>query len=91
MPTGWQERLQPFLDEKGEIAAYCAEIHNVAVSKFIAGREKDFQFLKDTFDMEIISVEEFIERGRLVESMPQSPVLIERLDKLEKYLSKYKK
>ncbi len=88
LPTGWQERLQPFQNEQGEIVAYCAEINDVAVSKFIAGREKDFQFLKDAFAMEIILVETFIERVRLIESMPQSPVLIDRLEKMEKYLSK---
>ncbi len=90
LPTNWQERLQPLLDENGEIIAYCAEIHDVAVSKFVAGREKDFQFLKDAFWLEIISVDEFIKRVRLVESMPQSVVLIDRLQKLEKYLSEQK-
>lgn len=86
LPINWQTRLQPLLDEKGEIIAYCAEIHDVAVSKLIAGREKDFQFLKDAFLLEIISVEEFMARVRLVESMPQSAVLTDRLEKLEKYL-----
>jgi hypothetical protein len=90
LPTDWQERLQPFVNENGETVAYCAEVHDIAVSKFIAGREKDFQFLNDTFEMEIISIEKFIERVRLVESMPQSPVLINRLGKLVKHLSEYK-
>ena len=49
LPTNWHERLQPFLDEDGKVIAYCAEIHDIAVSKLIAGREKDFQFLKDAF------------------------------------------
>ncbi len=90
LPTNWQERLQPLSDENGEIIAYCAEVHDVAVSKFIAGREKDFQFLKDAFWLEIISVDEFIKRVHLVESMPQSAVLVDRLQKLEEYLSEQK-
>ncbi len=90
LPTDWRERLQPLLDEEGEVIAYCAEIHDIAVSKLIAGREKDFQFLKDVFWLEIISVEEFIGRLRIVESMPQSAVLTDRLEKLEKYLFEQK-
>ncbi len=90
LPTDWQKRLQPLLNEKGEIIAYCAEIHDIAVSKLIAGREKDFQFLKDAFWLEIISVEEFIARVQLIETMPQNAVLTDRLQKLEKYLSEQK-
>lgn len=90
LPTGWRERLQPLCDEKGETVAYCAEICDVAVSKLIAGREKDFQFLEDAFASEIVAVKEFIERVRLVETMPQSAILTDRFEKLEKYLSKQK-
>lgn len=37
LPTNWRERLQPLLDESGDTIAFCAEIHDVAVSKLIAG------------------------------------------------------
>jgi hypothetical protein len=87
LPTDWDKRLQPLTDNKGEIVAYCAEIHDIAVSKLIAGREKDFRFLNDAFLLEIISTAEFIVRVRLIESMPQSTVLSDRLKKLEEYLS----
>ena len=86
LPNGWRERLQPILDESGETIAYAAEIHDVAVSKLIAGREKDFQFLIDAFRLDIISVEKFVERVLPVIEMPQSAVLIDRLEKLEKHL-----
>lgn len=90
LPTDWQKRLQPLLNQKGETIAYCVEIHDVAVSKLISGREKDFQFLKDAFWREIIAVEEFLTRVHLVESMAQGAVLTDRLEKLEKYLSEQK-
>ncbi len=90
LPTDWEKRLQPLLDDKGETVAYCAEIHDIAVSKLIAGREKDFRFLKDAFLLEIISTAEFVVRVRLVETMPQSAVLIDRMEKLEKHLSEQK-
>ena len=90
LPNGWRERLQPIVDESGESIAYAAEIHDVAVSKLIAGREKDFHFLIDAFRLEIISVEKFVERVFSVIEMPQSAVLIDRLEKLEKHLLEIK-
>lgn len=88
LPTGWRERLQPFADENGDIVAFCAEIHDVAVSKLIAGREKDFLFLKEAFLREYISINEFLERAKLVGSMPQSEVLVLRLENLIKFIPK---
>lgn len=86
LPTGWRERLKPLLDEAGNEVAFYAEIHDIAVSKLISGREKDFLFLKEAFVREFVDVESFLERLRLVEEMPQSPVLIPRLEMLEKEL-----
>lgn len=88
LPTGWRERLQPLEDENGNVVAFCAEIHDVAVSKLIAGREKDFLFLKEAFLREYISIDEFLERAKLVGSMPQSEVLISRLENLTKFIPK---
>jgi hypothetical protein len=88
LPTGWRERLQPLEDENGKVIAYCAEIHDVAVSKLIAGREKDFLFLKEAFLREIIQIGIFTERIRLVELMAQNSVLVSRLENLEKFLAK---
>jgi hypothetical protein len=90
LPTDWRKRLQPLLDENGDTVAYCAEIHDIAVSKLIAGRDKDFRFLLDAFWLEIISIEQLIDRIRVVELMPQNAVLIDRIEKLEKYLSEQK-
>lgn len=88
LPTGWQNRLQDFKDENGNVIACVAEIHDIAVSKLIAGREKDFLFLKELFVREIIEMDTFLERVQLIQSMPQSAILISRLENLEKYLSK---
>ncbi len=87
LPTGWQERLQIFEDENGNVLAYAAEIHDIAVSKLIAGREKDFLFLKELFARKFIEIDAFLERAYLVQSMPQSAILISRLEILEKHLT----
>jgi len=88
LPTGWQERLKPFEDENGNVIAFCAEIHDIAVSKLIAGREKDFLFLKEAFLREYILIDQFLERAKLVGSMPQSEVLVSRLENLVKFIPK---
>jgi hypothetical protein len=47
LPTDWQERLVPLSDEAGKLHAYCLEVHDTCVSKLMAGREKDFAFIKE--------------------------------------------
>jgi len=42
LAPGWQDRLQPLTDDEGKIVARCLEVHDAAVSKLMAGREKDF-------------------------------------------------
>jgi len=88
LPPNWRERLQSLKDENGNLIAYAAEIHDIAVSKLIAGREKDFLFLKELFARELIDIDIFLERVRLVRAMPQSAVLFSRLENLEKNLPK---
>lgn len=88
LPTGWRERLQILEDENGETIALAAEIHDIAISKLIAGREKDFLFLKELFIRGFIDIDVFIKRVLLVKEMPQSPVLISRLENLRDFLPK---
>ncbi len=88
LPTGWRERLQSFEDESGNVIAKVAEIYDIAVSKLIAGREKDFVFLKELLIREVISLDVFLERAKFVAAMPQSEVLISRLETLAENLSK---
>lgn len=47
MPEGWRSRLIRLENENtGGTAGLCAEIHDVAASKVLAGREKDIVFVK---------------------------------------------
>jgi len=67
LPAGWHERLVPVRNENtGGGTGLCLEIHDLAVSKLVAGREKDLGFL------------DALLRHHLV----QSPVLRERLAKM---------
>lgn len=46
LPRGWQERLVPICNANTRGATgWCLEIHDLAISKVVAGREKDLVFL----------------------------------------------
>ena len=76
----------PLADEDGNLRAYCLEVHDTCVSKLMAGREKDFAFIKELLDRGLADIETFITRAELVAGMPQSDALSPRLEKLEAYL-----
>jgi len=67
LPWGWAERLVPIHNENTAGATgWCLEVHDLAISKLVAGREKDLAFL----------------RILLRERMAAPPVLRERLSTL---------
>jgi hypothetical protein len=46
LPAGWAERLVPIHNENTAGATgWCLEIHDLAISKLVAGRDKDIRFL----------------------------------------------
>jgi uncharacterized nucleotidyltransferase DUF6036 len=45
LPAGWTERLVPVRNENtGGATGWCLEAHDLAISKLIAGRERDWDF-----------------------------------------------
>ena len=50
LPAGWRERLIPLRNENTRRATgWCLEVHDLAVSKLVAGREKDCAYLEALF------------------------------------------
>lgn len=50
LPEGWRERLVPVCNENTRGATgWCLEVHDLAVSKLVAGREKDVEYLAALF------------------------------------------
>jgi hypothetical protein len=86
LPAGWQERLVPLTDEAGRTHAYCLEIHDTSVSKLMAGREKDFTFIKELLNRGLADMVTFLSRAETILSMPQSAALLPRLERLLGYL-----
>lgn len=47
LPSGWAERLVPVRSENtGGATGWCLEVHDLAISKLAAGRERDIDFLQ---------------------------------------------
>ena len=44
LPAGWLDRLVPRTSPRGTVGL-CLEIHDLAVSKLCAGRQRDFPFV----------------------------------------------
>jgi len=65
LPSGWKDRLVPIRNQNmGSGVGLCLEVHDLTVSKLIAGREKDLDFIK----------------GLLNHRMAQAEVVLSRLD-----------
>jgi hypothetical protein len=75
LPEGWRHRLIPIHNQNtGGGTGLCLEIHDLAVSKLVAGREKDLDFISGLLRHRLILTETI--RARL-QSMALPP---ERLD-----------
>jgi hypothetical protein len=48
LPKGWRQRLVRIENQNtGGYAGLCLEVHDLAISKYIAGREKDREFTRE--------------------------------------------
>ncbi len=72
----------PLTDEAGKTHAYCLEVHDTCVSKLMAGREKDFTFIKELLDRGLADMKAFTSRAEMMRDTPQSAALLPRLERL---------
>jgi hypothetical protein len=57
LPSGWKERLVPIRNENtGKAAGLCLEVHDLAISKLIPGREKDLDFIQGLLKHRMVDV-----------------------------------
>jgi hypothetical protein len=65
LPSGWRERLIPIqTPNTGGGRGLCLEVHDLAVSKLVAGREKDLNFISGLLRNHLVKPETV--RSRLV-------------------------
>lgn len=66
MPTDWMNRAT--LHYLGDITAICPELHDLCVSKCVAGREKDAEFVATLFRGGHIDIGSLVERIRQIDA-----------------------
>ena len=63
LPNGWKDRLVVVKNENTNgIAGLCLEVHDLAVSKFVAGRHKDLEFIQELIRHEMIGKKTMLTR-----------------------------
>ncbi len=60
MPRDWHSREQLYY--VGDVTVICPEIHDLAISKCVAGREKDADFIRSLFKHQMIALPTMLER-----------------------------
>lgn len=84
LPAGWRERLVPIRNENTRGATgWCLEVHDPAVSKLVAGREKDLAFIAALFRHKLAASKVLGERlGRTPLPDSKRALAAERLNRL---------
>jgi hypothetical protein len=85
LPSGWKDRLVPIRNPNtGGATGWCVEVHDLAASKLVAGREKDLDFVTILLSKDMIRLETMGER---IGALPLAPerlmILNERLRRLK--------
>jgi hypothetical protein len=63
LPDGWKDRLIPIRNENtGGSTGLCLEVHDLAVSKLVAGREKDLDFIRGLLRHRLAQSEQIMDR-----------------------------
>ena len=63
LPAGWQSRLVAFqTPATNGVVARCLEVHDLWISKAIAGREKDIEFCNALTRAEMVNLETLVAR-----------------------------
>jgi Nucleotidyltransferase of unknown function (DUF6036) len=75
VPPGWQERLVPIHNENtGGATGWCLEVHDLATSKLVAGRQKDLDFVR------LLLREKMVASDTLANRVAALPLPPDRLD-----------
>lgn len=73
LPDGWADRLIPIQNENtGGAIGWCIDVHDLALSKLVAGRDKDLDFVS------VLMRERMVTPGILDERLQVLPVSPER-------------
>jgi hypothetical protein len=79
VPAGWKDRLVPVRNANTRGATgWCLDAHDLVLSKYVAGREKDDRFVRAALAWKLVSAETLIER---LSAMPIDDSARERIER----------
>ena len=84
LPAGWESRLVKIQNQNTDLKiGYCLEPHDLAASKLVAGRDKDWPFVKELIQHKIIGANLLQERVELL------PIPDDHKVRLKRWISLY--
>ena len=91
LPEGWMERCIEIRNENTrDVRARCLDPHDLAVSKLVAGREKDIEFISEMIRHQLIQDATIHERIRhLPDGLADRALVIERWKRILKKATAY--
>jgi hypothetical protein len=83
LPAGWKTRLVPIRNENTRGATgWCLEVHDLAIAKYIAGREKDLRFLREAVRHGLLK------KATLLERLAEAPITEAQGNRLRQKISR---
>jgi hypothetical protein len=82
LPAGWESRLVRIQNPNTDLKiGWCLELHDLAAAKLVAGREKDWVFVREMLRSAIVLPEELSQRIAVL------PIPPEKKDRLLRWVS----
>lgn len=82
-PAGWADRLVPIHSQNtGGATGWCLEIHDLVLSKCVAGRERDWEFAREAVVHGLADSDELKRRAAVLPTPP------ERIDAIQRMLAR---
>lgn len=79
LPSGWEARLVSLCNENtGGATGWCLEVHDLAASKLVAGRERDMDFIRT------LAHEKLVDLATLDDRLLQLPLSHDRIETLRR-------
>ncbi|HEY0941651.1 MAG TPA: DUF6036 family nucleotidyltransferase [Steroidobacter sp.] len=77
LPSGWRKRLVKISNPNTVgVTGLCLEVHDLAISKYVAGRDKDREFTRELVKHGMVQRDTLLSRERETELSPQVRKLV---------------
>jgi len=75
LPEGWKQRLVPFsTPETNGVTAHCLELHDLWISKALAGRQKDRKYCAELLKRKYVKPEVLKNRLKTIKGQPAEKI-----------------